>query len=275
VPGRQAPRFGSFFLKGDSPSAYIGRQPVTSFHSAIACRRHPPPGCRGSTEDIAVILSSTSLLRPAFVLTVVGLTFAGCVSKTPAPAAIEPVAMAKPLYLANPDDTADNPLDKELSGNQEPPDAFRHVEVDYTGPEAPGTIVIDTKDKYLYFVEDGGKAQRYGVGVGREGFGWRGEVQVGSKQKWPRWFPPKEMIAREHARGHMIPDMMEGQVGNPLGARAMYLYDGSKDTLFRIHGTFEPQSIGTNASSGCFRMANDDVIDLYDRVTVGTHVVVK
>lgn len=214
---------------------------------------------------------------------VVGLSLAGCVTNKPTtttdpvtPAAsFKADAAAQPLYLSNPDDTADNPLDKQLTGNQQPPAAFKHVEVDYPTDQPAGTIVIDTGAKFLYLVEDGGKAQRYGVGVGREGFGWKGEVQIGSKQKWPRWFPPKEMVAREHARGHMIPDMMEGQVGNPLGARAMYLYDGKKDTLFRIHGTFEPSSIGTNASSGCIRMANDDVMDLYERVQVGTHVVVK
>ena len=100
-------------------------------------------------------------------------------------------------------------------------------------------------------------------------------MEIGSRQKWPRWFPPKEMIAREAARGHTIPDMMEGQIGNPLGARALYLYDGTKDTLFRIHGTFDPKSIGTNASSGCIRMANADVMDLYERVKVGTRVVVR
>ena len=141
--------------------------------------------------------------------------------------------------------------------------------------EKPGSIVVDPAGYHLYFVESPRVATRYGVGVGREGFGWQGVVAIGSKQKWPRWFPPKEMIAREAARGHNIPDMMEGQIGNPLGARALYLYDGPKDTLFRIHGTFDPKSIGTNASSGCIRMANADVMDLYERVKVGTRVVVR
>jgi lipoprotein-anchoring transpeptidase ErfK/SrfK len=223
--------------------------------------------------------------RTAFLAVAVGLLMAGCVTK-PAPqsaslVAVQPPVASKPdpagqpLYLSNPDDTADNPLDQALSGNQDPPPAFKHAEVDYATSEPAGTIIIDTKSKFLYLVEEGGKAQRYGVGVGREGFGWQGVVAIGSKQKWPRWFPPKEMVVREHARGHMIPDMMEGQIGNPLGARAMYLYDGKKDTLFRIHGTFEPKSVGTSASSGCFRMANTDVIDLYERVHVGTRVVVQ
>ncbi|WP_237154605.1 L,D-transpeptidase [Oryzibacter oryziterrae] len=201
----------------------------------------------------------------AFVLAV-GLSMAGCVTNG-----------TKLALTGTSTDTASthNKLDDDLSGQQIPPKDFQRATVDYATKEAPGTIIIDTKEKHLYLVEDGGKAIRYGVGVGREGFGWKGTVAVGSKQEWPRWFPPKEMIAREHARGHMIPDMMEGQIGNPLGARAMYLYDHGKDTLFRIHGTFEPNSIGTNASSGCIRMANYDVIDLYDRVKVGTKVVVQ
>lgn len=201
-----------------------------------------------------------------------GLALAGCTNTSIQK--VRPV-LAEPLYLTASPADADNPLDAQLIGDQLPPEKYRRAEVDYPTAEAAGTIVIDTKAKYLYLVEDGGKATRYGVGVGREGFGWKGEVTVGSKQKWPRWFPPKEMVAREHARGHMIPDMMEGQVGNPLGARALYLYDGPKDTLFRIHGTFEPQTIGTNASSGCIRMANADVMDLYEKVDVGTKVVVK
>jgi lipoprotein-anchoring transpeptidase ErfK/SrfK len=167
-----------------------------------------------------------------------------------------------------------NPLDDTLEGDQLPPPDFRRSVVSYAGAEKPGTIVINTREKFLYLVEEGGKARRYGVGVGREGFGWKGDVTVGSKQEWPRWFPPKEMIARERAKGKTIPDMMEGGPGNPLGARAMYLYDGPKDTLFRIHGTVEPKTIGTNVSSGCIRMANEDVMDLYDRVPVGTKVVV-
>jgi lipoprotein-anchoring transpeptidase ErfK/SrfK len=229
----------------------------------------------GARWDFTVTMTIASANKTAILALAVGLALAGCVTKTTTPAVIKPDVAAQPLYLAHPDDTADNPLDKELSGNQLPSDAFKHVEIDYPTSEPPGTIIIDTGAKFLYLTEDGGKAQRYGVGVGREGFGWKGEVQVGSKQKWPRWFPPKEMVSREHARGHMIPDMMEGQIGNPLGARAMYLYSGGKDTLFRIHGTFEPSSIGTNASSGCIRMANYDVIDLYERVQIGTRVIVK
>jgi lipoprotein-anchoring transpeptidase ErfK/SrfK len=165
--------------------------------------------------------------------------------------------------------------DALLEGDHRPPPDFRRTVVAYAGAEPPGTVVIDTKAKVLYLIEDGGRARRYGVGVGREGFGWTGTVTVGDKQTWPRWFPPKEMIARERARGRDLPAMMEGGPDNPLGARALYLYDGPKDTLYRIHGTIEPWTIGTNVSSGCIRMANDDVMDLYDRIPLGTRVTVR
>lgn len=216
--------------------------------------------------------------RPLMLALAAGFALSACVSSQPVqpppPPVVEAPPPVKPLsYL--PDDTADDPRDLNLTGDQLPPEPFRRAEVDFQTDEQPGTVIIDTSEKHLYLVEDGGKALRYGVGVGREGFAWKGTVAIGSRQKWPRWFPPKEMIAREAARGHNIPDMMEGQIGNPLGARALYLYDGTKDTLFRIHGTFDPKSIGTNASSGCIRMANADVMDLYERVSVGTRVVVR
>ena len=138
--------------------------------------------------------------------------------------------------------------------------------VNYTGPEKPGTIVIDTRVKHLFFVQENGKAMRYGVGVGRPGFLWAGVKQVTRKREWPDWTPPPEMIERRPD----LPRHMEGGPENPLGARAMYL--GS--TLYRIHGSNEPWTIGMNVSSGCIRMRNEDVIDLYGRVKVGTKVVV-
>ncbi len=139
-------------------------------------------------------------------------------------------------------------------------------EVDYPGTERPGTIVIDTKDKFLFLVEKDGKALRYGVGVGREGFAWSGVEKISRKAEWPDWTPPSEMLKRRPD----LPTHMEGGIGNPLGARALYL--GA--SLYRIHGTNEPYSIGTNVSSGCIRMMNEDVIDLYNRVGVGTKVIV-
>ncbi|MCB1427610.1 MAG: L,D-transpeptidase, partial [Nitratireductor sp.] len=134
--------------------------------------------------------------------------------------------------------------------------------VSFEGGEAPGTVIIDTDARFLYLVEDGGMARRYGIGVGRPGFEWAGEHKVTRKAEWPSWTPPEEMRQREAARGKILPVTMDGGPDNPLGARAMYL----GDTLYRIHGTNQPWSIGKAVSSGCIRMRNEDVIDLYERV---------
>jgi lipoprotein-anchoring transpeptidase ErfK/SrfK len=136
--------------------------------------------------------------------------------------------------------------------------------------QPPGTIVINTNERHLYLVGAEGSAIRYGIGVGREGFTWKGVAQVGRKSEWPRWIPPKDMLKRRPD----LPEEMDGGLENPLGARALYLFQGKKDTLFRIHGTNEPDSIGRAVSSGCIRMMNADVIDLFGRVHIGTRVVV-
>jgi lipoprotein-anchoring transpeptidase ErfK/SrfK len=150
---------------------------------------------------------------------------------------------------------------------------FRPQIVDYPTKEPPGTIVIDTRRRFLYLVLKDGQAKRYGVGVGRWGFGWSGIATIGDKQKWPTWHPPAEMMERDREAAKW-PDGMPGGPGNPLGARAMYLYQGNVDTLYRIHGTREPTTIGRAISSGCIRMLNADVADLYERARVGTKVVV-
>ena len=142
--------------------------------------------------------------------------------------------------------------------------------VPYATKEKPGTIVIDTNNRFLYLVMEGGQARRYGVGVGKPGFEWAGAHKITRKAEWPSWVPPKEMITREAAKGHYLPARMEGGPENPLGARALYL--GS--TLYRIHGTNAPWTIGSAVSSGCIRMRNEDVVDLYERVNVGTRVIV-
>ncbi|RDI59576.1 L,D-transpeptidase [Microvirga subterranea] len=157
--------------------------------------------------------------------------------------------------------------------------AYLRKLVPYDTPEAPGTIVIDTGARYLYHVQDGGLAMRYGVGVGRTGFSWSGTAMIGDKQEWPDWYPPKEMFSRQPELMEQMGELpggpgMAGGPGNPLGARALYLFQGKKDTLYRIHGTFEPWTIGTNVSSGCIRMINQDAMDLYDRTPIGTRVVV-
>jgi len=143
---------------------------------------------------------------------------------------------------------------------------FLPQQVAYTGDEKPGTVVIDSRKRFLYLVEEGGRAKRYGVGVGRDGFGWSGTKTVSAMKEWPDWRPPDEMIKRRPE----LPRYMAGGPQNPLGARALYL----GDSLYRIHGSNEPWTIGQAVSSGCFRMRNEDVEDLYERVKVGTKVVV-
>jgi lipoprotein-anchoring transpeptidase ErfK/SrfK len=151
----------------------------------------------------------------------------------------------------------------------DPDVATRELVDDPTGRPA-GTITIDTKARKLYLSAGNGQAYEYGVGVGREGFAWKGEAQVGRKAFWPGWTPPRDMLLRRPD----LPDHMDGGLDNPLGARALYLFKGKKDTMFRIHGTNEPDTIGQAVSSGCIRMLNADVIDLYRRVSKGARVVV-
>ncbi|TPK60488.1 L,D-transpeptidase [Mesorhizobium sp. B2-4-19] len=150
---------------------------------------------------------------------------------------------------------------------------FVPQDVEFTGYE-PGTIVIDTSARRLYLVESFSTARRYAIAVGREGLQFKGTVAVGDKQEWPRWIPTLDMQKREPKHYGQYKDGMPGGGQNPLGARAIYLYDGKKDTHLRIHGTIAPQSIGTSASNGCFRMINEHVMDLYSRVRVGTKVVI-
>jgi lipoprotein-anchoring transpeptidase ErfK/SrfK len=146
------------------------------------------------------------------------------------------------------------------------PQRFRRQIVDFSTTEPAGTIIIDTPNTYLYLVLGNGRAIRYGVGVGREGFTWSGTERISRMKEWPDWFPPKEMIERQP----YLPRFMAGGETNPLGARALYL----GNTVYRIHGTNQPSTIGSFVSSGCIRLTNDDVEDLYNRVNIGTHVVV-
>ncbi len=163
-----------------------------------------------------------------------------------------------------PDAVAYSNVGQPLEASIDP--VYRRQEIGYAGPQGPGTIVIDTSNKFLYLVEGGGRALRYGIGVARPGFLWAGAKTITRKAEWPDWTPPSEMLARRPD----LPRHMEGGMANPLGARAMYL--GS--SLYRIHGTNEPNTIGTNVSSGCIRLLNEDVADLYSRVRVGTRVIV-
>ncbi len=220
-----------------------------------------------------------------------GLGLAGCVGSQNQMAAAVPPAPGSPavadaggdfgsydykaIYAALPDGQFTVPATNTSDINP----AFLRRRVAYVTSEAPGTIVVDPPNHYLYHVESGGKAMRYGVGVGREGFAWSGEAKIKSKQEWPDWYPPQQMLDRRPDLKKVMVDLqsgigMHGGPDNPLGARAMYLWQGDVDTLFRIHGTNEPWTIGTSGSSGCIRMVNQDAIDLYKATDVGTKVIV-
>jgi len=151
---------------------------------------------------------------------------------------------------------------------------YHRQEVSFDGYEAPGTVVVDPKAHFLYFVSSEQEAIRYGVGVGRAGFAWSGDAEIRMKRRWPRWVPPKEMVDRDK-RASKWANGQPGGPKNPLGARALYLFSGGKDTLYRIHGTNDPKSIGKSVSSGCVRLLNEDIADLFNMVKIGTKVVVR
>lgn len=171
------------------------------------------------------------------------------------------------------DEDADDPFRLPPASPKQVPSEFRRTVVPYSGNQWPGTIIVDTGARHLYLILTGNQAIRYGVGVGRDGFRWAGIADIGRKVMWPRWTPPKEMVERD-PNAAKWKDGMPGGPDNPLGARALYLYQNGQDTLYRLHGTNAPKSIGTAASSGCIRMLNDDVVELYRRAPVGTRVIV-
>jgi lipoprotein-anchoring transpeptidase ErfK/SrfK len=178
------------------------------------------------------------------------------------------------METTNYDQTNFKPRDKELLAkihyaNTPIPEAYRRTTVDFHRQEAPGSIVVDSDNHYLYLVQSGGKAIRYGITVGQEAMAWSGIAKVGSMTEWPPWHPTKSEIERLG-----VPTFVPPGPDNPMGSRALYLYSGGKDTLFRIHGTNQPEYIGSSISSGCIRLTNEDVIDLYSRVKMGTIVVV-
>ncbi|PRX01303.1 UNVERIFIED_ORG: lipoprotein-anchoring transpeptidase ErfK/SrfK [Martelella mediterranea] len=206
------------------------------------------------------------------VLLVAGLS--ACASVDTASTPPQPVAPAhvKPdaRYAAVTDDAFNVPA---VNLKQFDPEYRRQIVDNPTG-EGPGTLVVDPENRFLYLVMDDGKAMRYGVGVGRAGMEWSGTANVAYKREWPTWTPTQNMISRDPDTYKKWAGGMEGGPNNPLGARALYLFEGGKDTLYRIHGTNEPWSIGQAMSSGCIRMMNQDVMDLYRRVPDGAKVVV-
>lgn len=181
-----------------------------------------------------------------------------------------PAASSVAMYGERPDERF--PLPATDIAKVDP--KFFRQEVAYPRSDPPGTIVVDTGHKFLYLVRENGRALRYGIGVGKAGLAWSGTARVARKAEWPRWTPTASMIAREPERNDRWRGGMGGGLGNPLGPRALYLYDGDRDTLYRIHGTTEPETIGTSVSSGCIRLFNQDIIDLFNRVPIGARVVV-
>ncbi|WEX87623.1 L,D-transpeptidase [Sinorhizobium garamanticum] len=205
-----------------------------------------------------------------FALLLVSAVLAGCATsgQNAKPRGPDPYYVA--MYGPKPEERF--PLAATDISKVEP--RFLRQQVVYPTSEPPGTIVVDTQNRFLYLVQDGGMALRYGIGVGKAGLEFQGEARVGRKVEWPRWTPTSDMVAREPERYGPLAGGMEPGIRNPLGPRALYLYQGNRDTLFRIHGTTEAWSIGKAVSSGCIRLFNPDIIDLYSRVPTDTRVVV-
>lgn len=222
-------------------------------------------------------LSGAPLNRRTFLVGA-ATALAGCTGVRPEPE-VAPTAYVPPppapdpyfvrMYAAIPEEKFPVPA---VDVSKVDPRHLRQ-EVDYASDEHPGTIIVDTSDKFLYLVREDGKALRYGVGVGREGLSWSGRALINMKREWPRWTPTANMIARDADLAQWA-DGMEPGLDNPLGARALYLFENGRDTLYRLHGTNEPWSIGRAMSSGCIRLFNQDIIDLYNRTPLGTKVVV-
>lgn len=228
-------------------------------------------------SDMALLPKAVTSRR-AFLIGASAVALSGCVSATqqatPAKVAATPaqVRAVPPMYEAMPYEQF--PLPAVNVAKVDP--KFWRQEVDYPTSEKVGTVIVDTPNKYLYHVRGNGRAMRYGIGVGRDGFSWAGRAIIAYKRQWPRWTPPDEMVARQPAlqpysiaNGGMPPGLK-----NPLGARALYIHKDGRDTIYRLHGSSEEWSIGKAVSSGCIRLLNQDVIDLYNNVRDGSTIVV-
>lgn len=212
------------------------------------------------------------------ILLAAPVILAGCTSRTLQPQAVSALQEMRPapdpmyvsMYRAMPEERF--PVPAVDISNIDP--QYLRRQVSYATAEPAGTIVVDTTDRFLYLTMERGDAMRYGIGVGKEGLAFSGTASIARKAEWPRWTPTRNMIEREPERYGPYADGVEGGLDNPLGARALYLYQGGRDTLYRLHGTNEPHSIGHAVSSGCIRLFNQDIIDLHARTPVGTRVVV-
>lgn len=229
--------------------------------------------------------SEILLSRRGFVLAGALAALSGCASTLPGGRNAPVPAMARrPIVPPSPEELALNYGPVEDGGFALPPIPYEKIDpqfyrqrvVDPTG-ERPGTVVVDTPSRFLYVVEPGGTAMRYGVGIGRDGFAWQGEGVIHWRQTWPRWKPPNEMVARqpELEKYSIANGGMEPGLRNPLGARALYIFQNGQDTLYRLHGSPDWASIGKATSSGCVRLINQDVIDLYARVPFKARIVVR
>lgn len=207
--------------------------------------------------------------RRAFLLGAAALGLAGCSGSSDRWSQIQESNSYRSAYGPMPNE----PFPIPAVNTKSVPRQFQRQLVNYRGAEPAGTVVIDPQNRHLYLVRGDGQAVRYGIGVGRQGFAWSGRAKIGAKKHWPTWTPPSEMIDRQPELEQYRRGMQPG-LQNPLGARALYLYEDGRDTLYRIHGTNEPWSIGKAVSSGCIRLFNQDIVDLYSRVNVGAEVVV-
>ncbi|WP_201759827.1 L,D-transpeptidase [Bradyrhizobium sp. AC87j1] len=232
---------------------------------------------RGKAETLAIPMAARVAIGAVAVAALGYGLLSGPASVQPArkPSAQEAKASSSPVYVAPPVHAAapapapipaPAPLVEPPKADADGPGALVRQVVDYASRQTPGTVIIDTRNTFLYLVLNDTQALRYGIGVGREGFTWSGEQTVARKAEWPDWHPPTEMVSRQP----YLPRFMAGGPGNPLGARAMYL----GETEYRIHGTNKPDTIGKRVSSGCIRLTNEDVMDLYERVKVGAKVIV-
>lgn len=213
--------------------------------------------------------------RRQFLVSAAALGVAGCSQTAQTASNTRPDLGISPSYVS-----MYGPINSEpysipgVLETQLPPEYRRQV-VPFQTALPPSTVIVDTESRYLYSVMPGGYAVRYGVGIGRAGFGWAGEATIKDKQEWPRWHPPAEMIDRQPELEEYRNGGQDPGLDNPLGARALYLYEGNKDTLYRLHGTAVVRSIGSAVSSGCVRLLNHDVIHLYERTPMGSRVIVR
>ena len=214
------------------------------------------------------------ITRRIFLLSGVGLALSACVQDGTEEGIVAEPTSGPSLFARSYDALPDEPYPIPAVDLKKLKPKYRRRIVDYPTAEVPGTIIVDTPNRFLYLVMENGKAMRYGVGIGRDGFTWRGRGRIQYKRAWPRWTPPGEMIARQPEL-EKYRNGMEPALDNPLGARAMYIFQNGQDTFYRLHGTQDAASIGRAVSSGCVRLINQDVIDLFNRVRPGATIIVR